>query len=86
VAANTSLIKFVNSPGSFHLALSLFNILVLCLAVRIHVAGALNQKALIIASVLLTLFACALLGLIHYSPSCPLQLTCLEPVYEYVVL
>jgi len=44
------------------------------LAFRIHFAGDLNQKLSLVARVLSTSFARALLGLIRLSPSCSLQL------------
>jgi len=46
-----------------------------CLASRIHVAGGMNKTILFVAGVLSTSFACALLGLIHQSQSCPMQLS-----------
>jgi len=48
-------------------------VFVLCLASRIHVAGDLNKTISFVVGVLSTSFARALLGLIHSSPSCPMQ-------------
>jgi len=45
-----------------------------CLDGTIHAAGDLNQKLTFVASILLTSFAHALLGIIRYNPSCPLHL------------
>ena len=47
-------------------------IFVVCLDFPVHVAGDLNKKISFVVGVLSTLLACALLGLIHYSPSCPM--------------
>ena len=52
--------------------LSLF--IYLRLAIRVHVAGDLN-KTISFVDVLSTSFVRALLGLIHQSPSCPMQLS-----------
>jgi len=45
------------------------------LAFRIQLAGDVNEKISFIVMVLLNTFARALLGLIQWSPSCPLQLS-----------
>jgi len=37
---------------------------------RIHIVGDLNQTLSFVASILLMLFSCALLGLIRWSPRC----------------
>jgi len=73
VAPLISLITVVNL-GSTRGLCYYSSIFVPCLAFRIHVAGDLNQKLSFVASVLLTSFALALLGLIRLSPSRSLQL------------
>jgi len=45
------------------------------LAFRVHVAGDLNKAISFVVAVLSTSFARALLGLIHQSQSCPMQLS-----------
>ena len=67
----TSLIKVVNS-GSFHWALSVFIYFRFMLAFRLQFAGDVNQKISFKTTALLNTFACSLLGLIHWRPSCPL--------------
>ena len=46
-----------------------------CPAFHVHVAGDLNKTISFAAGVLSTSFARALLRLIHWSPSCPIQLS-----------
>ena len=67
----TSLIKVVNS-GSFHWALS-FIYFRCMVAFRVQFAGDVNQKISFATTALSNTFARSLLGLIHRSPSCPLQ-------------
>ena len=64
----TSLIKVVNS-GCFHRGLSVFIYFRFMLAIRMQFAGGVNQKISFATT------ARSLLGLIHWSPSCPLQLS-----------
>jgi len=45
------------------------------LAFRVQFAGDVNQKISFATTALSNTFAHSLLGLIHWSPSCPLQLT-----------
>jgi len=68
----TSLIKVVHS-GSFHWALSVFIYFRFMLAFRVQFAGDVNQKISFATTALSNTFARSLLGLIHWSPSCPLQ-------------
>ena len=68
----TSLIKVVNS-GSFHWALSVFIYFRFMLAFRVKFAGDVNQKISFATTALSNTFARSLLGLIHWSPSCPLH-------------
>jgi len=72
----TSLIKVVNS-GFFHWALSVFLYFRFMLAFRVQFAGDVNQKISFPTTALSNTFARSLLGLIHWSPSCPLQLSIL---------
>ena len=72
VSPPTSLIKVVNS-GFFHWVLSVFIYFRCMSAFRVQFAGDVNQKISFVATVLSNTFACSLLGLIHWSPSCPLQ-------------
>jgi len=60
--------------GSFHWALSVFTYFRFMLAFRVQFAGDVNQKILFTTTGLSNTFARSLLGLIHFSPSCPLQL------------
>ena len=69
-----SLIKVVNS-GSFHWALSVFIYLRFMLAFRVQFAGDVNEKISFATTALSNTFARSLLGLIHWNPSCPLQLS-----------
>ena len=48
------------------------------LAFRVHVAGDLNETIPFVVDVLSTSFASTLLGLIHQSPSCLMQLSIFE--------
>jgi len=41
---------------------------------RVQFAADVNKKISFVETVLSNTFACSLLGLIHWSPSCPLQL------------
>jgi len=43
------------------------------LAFRVQFAGDINKKISFVATVLSNTFARALLGLMHWSPSCPLE-------------
>jgi len=70
----TSLIEVVNS-GSFHWALSVFIYFRFMLAFRVQFAGDMNQKLSFATTALSNTLARSLLGLIHWSPSCPLQLS-----------
>ena len=70
----TSLIKVVNS-GSFHWALSVFIYFRFMLAFRVQFAGDVNYKISFVTTALSNTFPRSLLGLIHRSPSCPLQLS-----------
>jgi len=70
----TSLIKVVNS-GSFHWALSVFIYFHFMLAFRVKFAGDVNQEMSFATTALSNTFVRSLLGLIHWSPSCPLQLS-----------
>jgi len=70
----TSLIKVVNS-GSFHWALPVFIYFRFMLAFRVQFAGDVNQKISFATTALSNTFSRSLLGLIHWSPSCPLQLS-----------
>jgi len=45
------------------------------LAFRVQFAGDVNQKISFVATVLSNMFPRVLLALIHWSPSCPLQLS-----------
>jgi len=45
------------------------------LAFRVRIAGDVNQQVLFVATVLSNTFTRALLGLIHWSPRCHLQLS-----------
>ena len=67
-------IKVVNS-GSFHWALSVFIYFRFILAFRVQFAGDVNQKISFATTALSNTFARSILGLIHWSPSCPLQLS-----------
>ena len=53
-------------------------IFVPCPAFRVHVAGDLNKTISFVVGVLTTSFARALLGFLHLSPRCPLQLRFFE--------
>ena len=70
----TSLIKVVNS-GCFHWALSVFIYFRFMLGFRVQFAGDVNKKISFATTALSNTFAPSLLGLIHWSPSCPLQLS-----------
>ena len=70
----TSLIKVVNS-GFFHWVLSVLIYFRFMSAFRVQSAGDVNKKISFVATVLSNTFARSLLGLIHWSPSCPLQLS-----------
>jgi len=70
----TSLIEAVNS-GFFHWALSVFIYFRFMLAFRVQFAGDVNQKILFATTALSNTFAHSLLELIHWNPSCPLQLS-----------
>ena len=70
----TSLIKVVNS-GSFHWAWSVFIYCRFVLAFRLQFAGDVNKKISFATTALSNTFARSLLGLIHWSPSCPLQVS-----------
>ena len=70
----TSLIKVVNS-GFFHWVLSVFIYFRFMSAFHVQFTGDVNKKISFIATVLSNTFARSLLGLIHWSPSCPLQLS-----------
>ena len=70
----TSLIKVVNS-ASFLWALLVFIYFRFMLAFRVQFAGDVNQKISFATTALSNTFARSLLGLIHWSPSCPLQLS-----------
>ena len=69
-----SLIKVVNSD-SFRSALSVFIYFRFMLVFRVKFAGDVNQKISFETTALSNTFARSLLGLIHWSPSCPLQLS-----------
>ena len=78
VPTPTSLIKIVNSDLrllAFYIGPCQFIYFHFMLAFRVQFAGDVHQNVSFVATVLSNTFARSLLGLIHWSPSCPLQLS-----------
>jgi len=53
-----------------------------CLAFRVHIAGGLNETISFVVGVLSSSFVRVLLVLIHYSPSCHMQLSIFENIVD----